>query len=472
MRKFIKLTRIAAIGAILAATYGTAGASNPDRIKIPDASKLIQMLKERRYEQLDRLMNKVQDAYEANKIAESALNYIVRTFHLADPEIGERLGEWSAKMPNSFAPDIASGSYNLAVAWVIRGTEYVLFTSDEQFDQMKEFLRKSNASYRSGLEKRPHTPIAWADLISVMMGIGGGRIPINLVYSQAMDVLPESPIIHERYHYALSPKWTGSKSAQRELRKKLSRQFPNDSRFNWAKFAEEDDKAWDKAFALVKKKRGGEAIALADRVVRRSGTYWNRLNRGHIYYNLKKYDEALNEYSQILQKWPGSVEPVKHTYGIMALQKRSLDVLKIWRQVMRRDPYNPEILLQYSSILGHFEMHKEANDALDRAFIYGADDDQVRAASGRRYLVKKQMTRAITEMQRAVNFVPKRASNWLSLARALEMNEDCAAIEPYKKVLSMCRPIDKASVVSRLKCKDIRPQEVENSLRNLTEACD
>jgi len=117
-------------------------------------------------------------------------------------------------------------------------------------------------------------------------------------------------------------------------------------------------------------------------------------------------------------------------------------------------------------------MHEEARKLVDGALVYGADDDKVRAALGRRLLMQNEMEPAIAEMRRAVGLVPARANNWLFLARALQKNEDCSAIEPYKVVVSICKARDEDKSKPWRKCKAVHAHEAELSIKNITEACD
>ena len=279
-------------------------------------------------------------------------------------------------------------------------------------------------------------------------------------------------MVHRRYHYALSEKWYGSKLEQRQLRDQLLQRFPNNPSFKWAEFVEDEDKRWDQAHKLANEKRALDALAIADSLLQRSETRWNRLYRGNILYNLEKYDEALEEYFRALRMSPGWSEPVKQIQYVMTRQRRRLDSIKVWQQLIRYDPYNPEFLLPYASFLGSLAMHEEAHKLIDRALVYGADDDEVRTALGRRHLVQKKMEPAIAEMRRAVGLVPARADNWLYLARALQMNEDCSAIEPYKVVVSICKALDEDKSKPWRRCKLVQAHEAELSIKNITEACD
>jgi len=452
--------------------FGCAEEPKISKIEIPDRLELARLLKEGQFARLDQLMNQIQDAYESKNIDETALRSVVLAFHGADPEFAERLSEWRAAVPKSFAPYVASGSYQLALAWVTRGTEFGKFTSSKQFEVMRRHLLDARASYRAGIERRAEIPIALADLITVSMGYGGGRRAVDRVYLEAKAVLPASSMVHRRYHYALSEKWYGSKLEQRQLRDQLLQRFPNNPSFKWAKYVEDEDQQWDKAYKLANEKRTLEAIAIADSLLQRSDSRWNRLYRGDILHILGKYDEALEEYFRALRISPGWSEPVKQIQYVMTRQRRRLDSLKTWQQLIRYDPYNPEFLLPYASFLETLAKDEEARALVDRALVYGADDDKVRTALGRRYLVEKKMERAIAEMRRAVELVPARADNWLYLARALQMNEDCSAIEPYKVVVSICKALDEDKSKPWRRCKLVQAHEAELSIKNITEACE
>lgn len=460
------------LGLSVSLLFGCAEEPKFSKIDIPDRLELARLLKEGQFARLDQLMNQIQDAYESKNIDEGALRSVVLAFHRADPEFAERLSEWRAAFPKSFAPYVASGSYQLALAWVTRGTELAHLTSAKQFEVMKGYLLDARASYRVGIEKRARIPIAWADLISVSLGSGGGRRAVDRVYLEAKAVLPASSMVHRRYHYALSEKWYGSKIEQRQLRDQLLQRFPDNPSFKWAEFVEDEDKRWDQAHKLALEKRALDALAIADSLLQRSETRWNRLYRGNILYNLEKYDEALEEYFRALRMSPGWSEPVKQIQYVMTRQRRRLDSIKVWQQLIRYDPYNPEFLLPYASFLGSLAMHEEAHKLIDRALVYGADDDEVRTALGRRHLVQKKMEPAIAEMRRAVGLVPARADNWLYLARALQMNEDCSAIEPYKVVVSICKALDEDKSKPWRRCKLVQAHEAELSIKNITEACD
>jgi tetratricopeptide (TPR) repeat protein len=467
-------------------------------LNLPTRGHLVSLLKAGQYVELDGVLTELQERYEAGRIREGYLTYAFESFGRVDPAMAVQLENWRKTYPDSFAPQLALGLYSLKQAWAIRGEKIGILTNLEQFKAMERFLDESNKAMWGAIEKRPKLPIAWATLITTEMGVGDRRA-IDTIYDSARRHVPDSSILHHRYHYALSPKWGGSAIFQFALRLELRRRYANDPAYRWVQFYTDKERIDEILFrpplpwfsqillkfganamaqglsdfidAAKKKmfdeesqeKPAAEALRIIDRILPYWDDAWLRKRRGDALYALERTDEVISEYAKAIEMSPDWVEARVGMTRILGLHNRYRDAHEHWRAAIEVDPYDPDLIVKYATFLSGIHEREQAGKQLEKALVYGAHDDDVRVQIGRLYWVLGLNDHALAEIRKATELVPENAENWYFFGLALERTKSCDAINAYKTYLKLCQ---------QWGCPAREKWVVRNEIKNITDGCD
>jgi len=78
-----------------------------------DKKIIIQLLKDQKFDHLDKVLTRLQTRYEQGHTDELEVAHAFRAFANSDPELDERLKTWLMQKPDSFAAHLAVAEYNL-----------------------------------------------------------------------------------------------------------------------------------------------------------------------------------------------------------------------------------------------------------------------------------------------------------------------------------------------------------------------
>lgn len=467
-------------------------------LNIPDRAHLVELLKGEQFAELDEILTNLQGRYEAGRLGEAHITTAFKAFMRADPDMAEPLKKWRESHSDSFAPHLAIGLYDLKQAWAIRGKKIVALTNPEQFKAMKLHLDESKSALWQAVQKTPKLPIAWATLVTTAMAVGDQKTTA-VVYNSALKHIPNSSLLHRRYHYALSPKWGGSAVAQTALRLRLRWQYAGEPAFRWARFFSETERIdelmfhppfpWVSRFLrkvgavetaqLVSnflyersKKEWSEdaestpaakALQIIDEILPYWETAWLRKRRGDALYSLERIDEVVPEYARAIELSPLWVEARVGMTRILSLHDRYRDAHEHWRAAVDLDPYDPDLLVKYATFLSGIHEKQEAGRQLKKALVYGAHDDDVRVQTGKLYWVLGQLESALGQMRRATELVPENPETWYFYGLALKQTKSCNAVDAYETYLGLCR---------RWGCSSSLKSVAQTEIKNISAGCD
>ena len=108
----------------------------------PDLGPL-KMLKAGQIEALDRRINDLQVAYEADTDKEGLLGDALSVVTVPDPELEDAFQSWLASHPSSYAANLATGWYYLNMAGAWRGSKFIKDTPQWKLDAMDRYLQKA-----------------------------------------------------------------------------------------------------------------------------------------------------------------------------------------------------------------------------------------------------------------------------------------------------------------------------------------
>ncbi|MCG8548194.1 MAG: DUF4034 domain-containing protein [Alphaproteobacteria bacterium] len=469
-------------------------------LNLPEQNALVRLLKAERFDDLEQIFGALQARYEKGSLGEKYVARAFAAFERADPEIAVPLKRWREAHAGSFAPHLAFGIYSLKLAWTNRGSAAGKFTNIEQHKAMVRFLGEARPALEEAIDRNPRLPMAWATLLSVSMATE----PVDrrtAHYHRALVHVPDSSILHRRYHYAISPKWGGSPGAQVLLRMRLQLTYSDDPDFRWvhfytarreidAKFKHFDRNPWKSFFAKLQaelgippivmerdqtpaeakksveaqKKRYREALRLIDEMLVDGDSAWLRHKRGLALWGLENLDEALVEIERAVQRDPYSVRFREDLTRILGAHRRYRDAHDHWRHLVERDPYNPHLLVDYAVFLQGLGRNDKAGEQLRKALLFGSYDDRVHLEIGVFYWLEGRLEHAMEEMKQVVRLVPEFPGGWYYYGLALKRVGHCDAIGAYKEYLRLCR--------INGPCGEMYKSVARNEIQNIELGCD
>ncbi|MFV8752461.1 hypothetical protein ACNOYE_18090 [Nannocystaceae bacterium ST9] len=175
----------------------------------PDQIALLNLLRLRRFDVLDRFVTHYQDEFEADHRREYWPRAALSAFEVGDPEVGERIDEWVRLMPESFAAVAARGSHRLGVGRHYRGGATIGKTSRGQIEAMDAQLVAAIADFEQALKMRPKLVAARTNLLRIA-NLRGPEAQERVQLDAALAECPTCYTPRQAYLIALTPRWGGS----------------------------------------------------------------------------------------------------------------------------------------------------------------------------------------------------------------------------------------------------------------------
>ena len=170
------------------------------------------LLRAGRFTELTAHLEKLQSDFEADYRDEYLIYDAAHAFDDASPEVGERLEQWLAQSPDSFAPWLARGFHRAGLGALARGTRVSAETSAAQVSAMRGHYREATSDLTHALELRPGLVVAYGQL---MVTVGGG-VPRDGLLRQALERCPECFLVRLVYLRMTTPRWGGSYDLMQE----------------------------------------------------------------------------------------------------------------------------------------------------------------------------------------------------------------------------------------------------------------
>ncbi len=169
---------------------------------------VVELLKSRRFDALETLLQPSFLAYEAGTLSDRGLERVWPHLGLQRVDLVEAATAWTQAYPHSYAAQVFAAHLRCAVAWQARGTATVDRTSEKQFEVMQQHF---DAAF-------PHVHRALVLTARPTLAVGAGLImaragqddSVHDYLELAQAHLPHSPLLYGRMMWVLNPKWGGS----------------------------------------------------------------------------------------------------------------------------------------------------------------------------------------------------------------------------------------------------------------------
>ncbi|MDH3475857.1 MAG: tetratricopeptide repeat protein [Rhodospirillales bacterium] len=374
----------------------------------PDKLALLDKLRQGEFDAIDAQLSGYQKAFEADQLSELIVIHAFGAFGHSGAELEPLLHQWNERHPDSFAAAVARGAYFSHLGWLARGGAYAKGTPDERFAAMKEYHALAIEDLARAIRINPKASIAYALLLSTTKSSVSKTTREQLI-RMGLEAVPTSYTIRYSALSGLLPWWGGSLDEIRAFITEMKPRAENTPELRpllgYADYVTAE--TWRRA---GKRK---EAIQYYDRALR-YGDYWfYRYQRGLNFYKLKRYEEALADFDQIIALRPQLASVLDARARTYRRQGRCDDALADWDLALKLDPRDPDYLRNRAFALRQQGRYAEARSDLDAALDFGAYDSAVRAARGRLFLFSlKDYRAAAEELREATNLAPTRDDYW------------------------------------------------------------
>lgn len=204
-----------AFAATLASTLSFASEGSADPL---------QLLEERRFEELDGRMTKLQRGYASGSVSDLDLLAAVRHFYTTDPKLEARFNEWLQRYPRSYMARVARGIYYKRVGAEARGDRYADETSADQLAEMKLYYGKAMEDFQASVPLETQPILSYLYMMDILKYSPPVIIRIWLLrlklengtrhmLNEANRVAPANFIARRKYMLTLQGRWGGSPGA-------------------------------------------------------------------------------------------------------------------------------------------------------------------------------------------------------------------------------------------------------------------
>ncbi|MFH1157698.1 MAG: DUF4034 domain-containing protein [Pseudomonadota bacterium] len=167
------------------------------------------LLEEARYEELDREMTSVQQAYESGKIDDKTLEDYFSIFSNSNPAHAEKHNAWVKAYPRSYAARQARALYFLRTAWLARGGGYFKDMSPEERKGLELYMKHAQDDSKAAVSLTAKPLLAYESMLAISE-VNGSHETSDALLELANTVDPKNSVVRARYMHALQTRWGGS----------------------------------------------------------------------------------------------------------------------------------------------------------------------------------------------------------------------------------------------------------------------
>lgn len=434
--------------AIVRAAAGLAlalAAGAPAAVALDHADKLemVDMLRRGSLTKLETWLAAYQNAFENGRASDGMVDHAYSAFANSDPELAATLDGWVDKRPGSYAALMARADYYANLVRIAGADAPTEETRAEGRRAMDRLAGLARADLEAALARKPRLSVAYARLIELDTRLANAA-DAEFVMRKGLDLVPGSFAIRAAYLDGLVP-WGRPGLTVAEARQSVAR-FMKEIEYSAGQYADLRPLLGYPDFVEGQVLSGmgrHAAAALHFQQALSHGAYWLY----HYGYGLSherdgQYVFALQSYDRALALHPQTAEVLaRRGWAYWGLDDRSGAVAE-WDQALALDALEPDTLYAKAIALEALGRTDEALAAYDKAAVYGAWDDRVRAGRGALRLNRLgDFAGAVEDLRAATDLAPDRIAYWHDLAVALDHVDRCDAgtAEVLASYIRLCR---------------------------------
>jgi tetratricopeptide (TPR) repeat protein len=349
---------------------GTTAAPSEFALKPSRQLEIRALLIDGKIDQLEKLLTGLQDQFERKDIDGYQVSYAFSAFETSDPAIEGPLDKWNRARPNSFAAALARARYQVALAWLSRGTAITRETPKARFAAMYAHLRRARADVIRAHTLRPRLIAAVPTMIEAAYHLNSSG-ELRKRIGELGHRYPCSALLHWAVLPYLQPKWSGSLARIDAYTAYVSNHCPHRNDVLIYREVARGDLEYDRGNRRAAIRRYTNAL----RRFRAPAYYYMR---GKLNYELDLDEAAFADFAHAFALDQEDTRILSSLASVLFLRGRKSEAMRLWRRALALDPYNPKLLMTRAWFLtsadGYPAAWYEMADAdLEKARRYGAD---------------------------------------------------------------------------------------------------
>ncbi|MGH8633168.1 MAG: M48 family metalloprotease, partial [Burkholderiales bacterium] len=195
------------------AEEGTEAEPVPEKPKLaavdPVQRHIVNLIEKRDYDELQRLLDGYQQAFEEDPGTSPRLENAFATLHRVPRRAETALNEWVKRYPTSYVALVARGSFYQSQGLDARGTAFMKDTPEENIRAMRSYLGKARTDLERSL-KMTQKPYLSHRILMSLARTSGDHKGARARYLEAVKLAPQSVELRLAHMTSLEPRWGGS----------------------------------------------------------------------------------------------------------------------------------------------------------------------------------------------------------------------------------------------------------------------
>lgn len=330
--------------------------SKSKRISSSEKDKLIELLKGRNFDELERRFEKVALQYENGEIKEYLLDDYLDSFNLIDPSLTVPLLDW-AESKESWAAKMTASRYFNTLSWEWRGKDFWRKVPQENRDQYKKFQAVATKLAHDAQTGSKRDSLWYTDQIGYAIQ-GSGKDELALI-EEGISQFPSSVAIYNVAIHSQQSNWGGDEFFRQKLIYDVAKLLDK---------AQYDGGATIHSYRGIDASANNETTAAVKSV--RTALALNP-NRYYYYRNLAKYLKAEAQFEESLSAVNVAIRlnPVEfrslllraNIYLEMGLANKAIPDIET---LLKYSPYSKEVNVIASKAYGMLGQTKKAKKSL------------------------------------------------------------------------------------------------------------
>jgi len=339
---------------------------------------ILDLLKERKYGELDALFSGYQTSYEDGKVSDETVKRAYVSFANSDPTLKPKLNEWTEHSPKACSAFLARGVYLRNLGFLAKPDGSTTEISKQDKEEMNRYLSAAMEDFRQALTLQPRVIPAYGELMAISRYLRRDDITRDLL-NEALAVDPQSWSVRVEYLVSLQPRWGGSLEDMIAFIEETKPHYEADPKLRilegYLLYT------LGEAMVLEKNDRAGAVGYFNDAVTH--GEYWfYYYARGHNYYSFDAYDHAIADLTRALKLYPYSVSALKYRGYSYYHNENYENARKDFDRAIGLDALDPDLLQGRGRVLFHQGKFQEAFQDYEKALTFGGKRPGVWAEMG------------------------------------------------------------------------------------------
>ncbi|MFK5976481.1 MAG: DUF4034 domain-containing protein [Sulfurovum sp.] len=388
-----------------------------------DKNRWLDLLYIGEYDQLDRELNFLQEAYERDYTQESELFDTISSFYNSDPLLEEQIDNWIKAREESVFAHLIKGVYYTNLGLISRGYAFSNKTSSEQFSNMNRYFQKAEKELSLVIAKNPKQIVAYVMIIHTY-SFSSQRVKKENIFADALKYNPLSFYLSLTYLSYLERKWGGSLDEIREFMEKVALNYDKNSRL----------KRQEGFLDYVKAKNmGNNECQEALEYINKAITLYPReryfKERARRYICLNNYQKALEDYNLILKSMPQHSPFLLASSQLYYYLKEYDLALQDIDEAIQYDKMEPYALSLRGKIL--YSLNKKDKSLIDfkNLLVYKPNDTTAHEYIGYIYYSKKQYSKAYKSLKLSTDLGNQSSYIWYYITTSQWYLKDCDFIK-------------------------------------------